>query len=177
MESLILKPIDTPKGIFLKILYWYSKISFGKVIAPIKIIYSRAPKLIAVAQSLEKAEKSLSLSSKLVSLIKAFVSPKNECAFCNDIAIAMAVKKKIGKDLFKDLEFFSESPHYLESEKIALQYISEILENKRASDSTIEKMKLHFNEKEIVEITWVYAMEVYYNSMGKPFGLTSDGLS
>lgn len=177
MESLFLKPMDKPNGLFLKIVYWYSKIRFGKVIAPIKIIYSRAPKLIGVAQILEKTEKSLSIHSKLVSLIKAFVSLKNDCAFCNDLAIAMAVKKKIGKDLFNDLEFFAESPHYLESEKIALQYISEILENKKASDTTIEKMKIHFNEREIVEITWVHAMEVYYNSMGKPLGLTSDGLA
>ena len=177
MKSPRLEPIEKPRGLLLKIAYWYSTKAFGKPIAPLKIIYSRSPGLMGVAQSLYKAEKGLAINKKLVSLIKAFVSLKNGCAFCNDLAMAMAVKEKIGKEYFLDLETFMNSSHYSPAEKSTLQYVSEILINKKTSDSTFESLKKYFNEREIVEITWVYAMEVYYNSMGLPLGLTSDRLS
>ena len=43
-------------------------------------------------------------------------------------------------------------------------------------DETFETLRSHYNEQEIVEITWVNALENYYNLISIPLGLESDGL-
>jgi len=44
------------------------------------------------------------------------------------------------------------------------------------SDATFAELQRHFNEREIVEITWLNALENYYNLINLPLGIESDGL-
>ena len=41
--------------------------------------------------------------------------------------------------------------------------------------ATFEALRRHFSEREIVEITWVNAVENYYNLINLPLGIESDG--
>ena len=43
-------------------------------------------------------------------------------------------------------------------------------------DATFERLRKHFNEREIVEITWVNALANYYNLINVPLELEADGL-
>ncbi len=44
------------------------------------------------------------------------------------------------------------------------------------SDETFENLSRHFDEREIVEITWINAFENYYNLISIPLEIESDGL-
>ena len=63
-----------------------------------------------------------------------------------------------------------------ERERAALAYTEEATRHKRVSDATFETLRNHFNEREIVEITWVNALENYYNLINLPLEIESDGL-
>ena len=99
----------------------------------------------------------------------------NGCAFCKDIGLAQAVQKRLGTEKFRDLERFQESAAFTNREKAALAFVEEA-NAKRVADSTFTILRHHFNETEIVEITWVQAAEAYYNAMSIPLGIESDGL-
>src|SRR5712691_248699 len=60
-------------------------------------------------------------------------------------------------------------------ESAALAYVEEVTRNKRASDATFETLRKHFSEREIVEITWLNAIENYYNLINIPLEIESDG--
>jgi alkylhydroperoxidase family enzyme len=60
-------------------------------------------------------------------------------------------------------------------ERAALAYAEEATRHKRVSDATFEALRQHFSEREIVEITWVNAVENYYNLINLPLEIKSDG--
>ena len=48
-------------------------------------------------------------------------------------------------------------------------------EIQKFSDTTFESLRKHFREWEIVEITWLNAVENYYNLINLPLEIESDG--
>ena len=52
-----LEAIERPRGLMLKLAYWYSRRQFGKVIAPLKVLYAGSPGImrrsLALAQAVE----------------------------------------------------------------------------------------------------------------------------
>jgi alkylhydroperoxidase family enzyme len=51
----------------------------------------------------------------------------------------------------------------------------EITRHRHVSDATFETLRKNFNEREIVEITWINAIENYYNLISIPLEIGSDG--
>jgi alkylhydroperoxidase family enzyme len=73
------------------------------------------------------------------------------------------------------LSEYRTSPLFSGRERAALAYVEEATRNKRVSDATFEELRKHFNEREIVEITWLNAVENYYNLINIPLEIESDG--
>jgi alkylhydroperoxidase family enzyme len=48
--------------------------------------------------------------------------------------------------------------------------------SKRVDDATFAELRRHFDERAIVEITWLAAVENYFNLINLPLGIESDGL-
>src|SRR5689334_2247561 len=96
-----LEAIENPSNPWLKMAYWVSKKQFGKVLSPLKVIYSRKLPLLQFAMKIAKfEEKQNSLAPELRLLIKIAAATENGCTFCQDIALAQAVKGKIGTEKF-----------------------------------------------------------------------------
>ena len=172
-----LDPIEKPNGIMLRLAYWASKRRLGKVMSPMKVIYARIPEVLKVSYDLATfEEKKIQLDPALKLLVKSIAAQINQCGFCMDIAEAMAVQQHIGLDKFHALMDYRSDPRFTERERAALSYAEEATRNKHVSDATFENLRKHFNEREIVEITWVNALENYYNLISIPLGLESDGL-
>lgn len=150
---------------------------FGKVIAPLKVVYARSLPTFLTSVSIYITESRLSLDSEFKLLVRSFVSELNECSFCNDIATYMAEKQKVASGKLDNLLFFRESSYFSLQEKALLSYVEEITTTKTTTDATFAELRRYFSEKEIVEITWMCASENYYNLLAKPMGLTSDQLA
>lgn len=179
MENMRLKPIENPSNIFLKIAFWWSKREFGKVIMPFKIIYSRKPKLMWLANKIYQfQEKEVSLAPSLQLLIQTQTSFLNGCSFCNDILLAQAVKKKLGTEKFAALgaDKNENTDVFTEKERAVVAFVNEYAKNRRVSDETFGKLQMLFSENEIVEIIALHAFEQYFNAFAVPLEIESDGL-
>ena len=71
---------------------------------------------------------------------------------------------------FRDSDLFSDR------EKAALAWTEEVTRHRNASDATFAELRKHFDERAIVELTWLNAVGNYYNLMAVPLGIESDGL-
>ncbi len=140
-----LKPIEHPKSIKLKLIYWLTKRFVGKVVTPLKVHYARFPKYMGLSNKMRSTEKKFTIDPKLNHLIKVYVSVINGCGFCTDIAKAMAQKEKQDPHIFDDLLRFEDSDRFTESEKAALAYVKEATLNKRVEDSTFERFQQYFS--------------------------------
>lgn len=172
-----LEPLERPPNLLMRIAYWISRRRFGRVISPLSVIYARVPYLARLGNGLAiAAEKKTVLDPGLRLLIQAQTSAHNGCGFCLDMKHAEAVRHELGLEKFEALAEFETSPLFDERERVALRYAAEVTKHKRVDDALFEDLRKHFSEREIVEITFVNALENFHNSLAVPLGLESDGL-
>ncbi|NUM52114.1 MAG: carboxymuconolactone decarboxylase family protein [Candidatus Hydrogenedentes bacterium] len=172
-----LAPIEQPKTLMLRLAYWMTRRAYGRVITPLKVVYARMPKSLGMSRAIVNfAQNGLRLDKGLVALINTHVASINGCGFCVDIAQAHSVFAHVPPEKMRALPNYATSELYTERERAALAYVEEVTKTKNVSDETFAELKMHFSEEEIVEITWVNAMENYYNLINRPLGIESDGL-
>jgi len=172
-----IEPIEKPKGLKMKLAYWYCRKKLGKVIAPLSVVYTRVPSIMKAGMAISGfVEKGLSIDPELQFLLQTHTAQMNHCAFCVDIGRAIALRGNIGVDRVNELERFETSALFSEKEKAALRYVDEVTRTRNACDETFAELKKHFTEAEIVEITLLNAIEHYFNLVNLPLEIESDGL-
>lgn len=170
-----LEPIENPTSPFLKLLYYFSRWRVGKVIAPLKVIYSRMPIPFAIwMNKMLSMEKKLPLSDELRLLIRIHVAQLNTCNFCIDISKAEAFKNFKNATKFFHLFEFETASLFSENERLALRLATEIT-NKKVTDQTFEQVKKMFSDEEITAISWMVTSEHVFNLMNLTFNIESDG--
>lgn len=175
-ESPRLSAIDKPKSFVMKVAYWMSRRMFGTVISPMRYLYSRSSAAFWVSIRIWRSEKKVRLPEATMRMIQYYTSHLNDCPFCEDISQAMS--EKAGLELAEWTEYlhFEGSDRFSPKEKSLLAYLEAVNTTLTASDEVFAELKRHWTDEEIVEITWVNAVENYYNLMARPLGLQSDGL-
>jgi alkylhydroperoxidase family enzyme len=172
-----LTPIEKPRDLMTRIAYWMTKRQLGTVMTPMKVVYARVPRLLRIAYAEAKLiEGGMSVDPVVNVLVRTWVAMVNECSFCVDIAKASAIQRHMPMEKFEALPEYRTSPLFSERERAALAYVEEATRHKRVADATFEELRRHFNEREIVEITWLNALENYYNLINLPLEIGADGL-
>lgn len=170
-----LAPIEAPSGLFMRLLYRFSTMKLGKVVMPLKVIYSRLPLSFGMwTNKMLSLEKKLPLSEELRLMIRIYIAQINTCHFCIDIAQAEAMKRFKNKEKFFHLHERDTSNLYTESEKVALRFAKEV-NNRAVTDETFAAIKKSFSEEQIVAIGWIVTSENVYNIMNTAFNIESDG--
>jgi AhpD family alkylhydroperoxidase len=174
-----LEAIENPSNPLMKIAYWFSRKQFGKVMTPLKVIYSRKFSLLQFAMKIAKfEEKQNSLAPDLRLLIKIAAATENGCSFCQDIALAQAVKGKIGTEKFVALVSGDREKQaaFTEKERAVLNVIWQYAAERKVSDENFAALRKHFSETQIIEILALNAFEQFYNALTIPLEIESDGL-
>lgn len=172
-----LEPVEKPKGFMLRLAYWGMRRQFGKVMTPASVVLARMPGSLKVTGAIGKFEmKRIRLDQEVHYLVAAHTAQINRCGFCTDFARWMFVRAHFGMEKFDALPEYRTSPLFTDRERAALAYAEEATRNKHVSDATFEELRRHFNDREIVEITWVNAAENYNNLLNAPLEIGSDGL-
>lgn len=171
-----LQPVEKPKRLMMRIAYFMARRRFGKVMTPMKVVLARMPGSERFSWHITKFElKKLHLPHDLHFMLGVFVSEINGCSFCADLGRSMVLRERMGLEKFNALKDYWISPLFSATERAALAYVEEATRNKKVSDKTFEELRKHFNDQEIVEITWINALENYYNLLNVPLEIESDG--
>src|SRR5437867_6811682 len=171
-------PIEKPAGLVTRLACWMSKRQLGKVMTPMKVVFARIPGTIFSEYSLVRVLEGnkLKVDPGLRLLVQTHVATLNGCAFCVDIGRAAAMYKHTPLEKVEALADYRTNPLFTERERAALAYVEEATRHKRVSDPTFASLRRHFDEREIVEITWLCAVENYFNLINLPLEIESDGL-
>lgn len=172
-----LTPIETPRGLLLRLMYRATRHQFGKAIMPFKVIFARLPSaLLAQLGIYWGLGRKLPIDAELELLLQSHTATLNGCAFCVDIGRAMATYRGGTLDKLDALAEYRTSPHFTAAERAALAYVEEATRTRHVADTTFAELARHFDERQIVAITWVNAVENYFNLLTGPLGIGSDGL-
>lgn len=104
-------------------------------------------------------------------LVQIYASQLNGCAFCVDIHSKEAKISGERELRIYHVPVWRESPLFTEQEKAALEWTRAVtqLSAESVSDALFEKMKRHFTEKEISDLTMQVAFINLFNRIAVPF--------
>lgn len=171
-----LTAIEEPRGLGVRFAYWLLRRKLGKVITPWKVVFARLPHAIPMQLGLYWAMERLPLDPELQLLVQMQTARANGCAFCIDIGRAIALQR--GRDLAKldAVADFRTDARFTDRERAALAYVDEATRRRAVADDTFATLRRHFDDREIAAITWINAVENYFNMINVPLQIEADGL-
>jgi alkylhydroperoxidase family enzyme len=171
-----LPPIE-PRGVMMKLAYYFTRQQFGKVLTPLKVHSARLPPAFGLFYSkISQLDKKLLLPPETVLLIREQVAHINVCLFCMDIARSFTIKASMNEAKFDALGQYRTSPLFTDAERAALDYVTELTKDKKANPDTFDRLAGYYSEREICEIVWVVASEHLYNMTNIGLNIHSDML-
>jgi len=172
-----LPPIDHPAGLFMKLAYFFTERSFGKVMTPLKVHSARLPAAFGLFYTkIGKLDAKLTLSHETVLLLREQVARLNVCLFCIDINRLFVIRQSMNEAKFDALAGYRTSPLFSGAERAALDYVTELTRDRKASPETFDRLREFWSEREICEIVWLVASEHVYNMTNIGLNIHSDML-
>jgi alkylhydroperoxidase family enzyme len=173
-----LPPIEKPRGLRLKLIYFFSRRQAGRVITPISTFAARMPfPFMSFYGKLNRLDKKLQLPQPTAVLLREQVASLNTCLFCMDAARWYATRDSAdNRARFDALPGYRTSPLFTEAERAALDYATELTAGKKAEPATFARLAGHYTEREICDIVWLVASEHLNNMTNIGLNIGSDGL-
>ncbi|PSR57442.1 carboxymuconolactone decarboxylase family protein [Adhaeribacter arboris] len=172
-----LKPIEKPNSLGMKLVYFFTKRQFGKVITPLKVYSARMPIAFGMwGGKIAELDKKLILSEETTLLIREWVARLNICLFCMDAGRYSLMKKNMSEAKFDALEEYPTSPLFTEAERAALDYATELTRHKKVPPETFARLQNFYSEREICEIIYLIVSEHVYNLTNIGLNIHSDML-
>lgn len=172
-----LAPIEKPKGLVKKLVYYFARREFGKVPTPLKVHSARLPNAFGIFYGkISQLDKKLILPAETAMLVREHVARINVCLFCIDIGRYFSIKASMNQVKFDMLEEYKTSALFSDKERAMLDYVTELVKYKQVNPETFAKMATYYNEREICEIVWLCASEHVYNITNIGLNIHSDML-
>lgn len=172
-----LSPIEKPRGAIMKLVYAMTRRQFGKVLTPIKVFSARMPAAFGqFAGSIAKLDQKLTLPKETAMLVREQTARINVCTFCIDIGRWFTINSSMDQAKFDALDEYRTNPVFSEKERAMLDYVTELVRDKKVDRATFDRLARHFTEREICEIVFLVATEHVYNMTNIGLNIHSDML-
>jgi alkylhydroperoxidase family enzyme len=95
-----------------------------------------------------------------------------------DIRHAGGVKNGVPAEVLADIGRYRESPHFTARERVALEFCERITrDDLEVSDGCRARLREHFSEAEVVELTFIIGYQTFASKFAKAFRLEPQGFS
>jgi alkylhydroperoxidase family enzyme len=85
-------------------------------------------------------------------------------------------KASVAVEKLNELPEYDASSRFDERERAALDFVTEVTQNKACSTETFAELRRQFSETEICELTWLVASEHLYNINNVALNIGSAGM-
>ena len=162
---------------YVRLIFRLQRRNYGETLEPSRL-WGRTPRVFLALSALYGAldRKSSPLPPGLRSLVQVRVSQINGCSFCTDINSASGVKRGIAPEKLLALQISRDSPLFTAQEKAALQHAEMMTGNLPGDrEATIARLREHFGDDEIVELTALIAFQNLSSKFNAALGVPSQG--
>ncbi|MCF7852516.1 MAG: carboxymuconolactone decarboxylase family protein [Simkaniaceae bacterium] len=146
---------------YLKLLFYLQKKKYGAILEPV-LLWGRTPRVFLGFLLMQKSlnRKNSPLPPDLRALVTIRISQINQCAFCIDMNSSLLLQRGGREEQILNLSLFQQSSLFTESEKVALEYAEVVTQSpNKVNDELFQKLKAHFEEDAIVELTALIAFQ------------------
>jgi AhpD family alkylhydroperoxidase len=162
---------------YLRPFFWNQRRKYGQVLKP-ALLWARSPPLFLGVALLYGAfiRRRSPLAPLLRSLVIVRVSQINWCKFCVDLNSMTLARLAASYGKVEELARWRDSAVFNESERAALDYAEAMtLSDRRVTDKIMEKLKEHFDEDAIVELTGLIAFQNLSSKFNSALDVPSQG--
>lgn len=142
------------------------------------LLWARAPQLflgVAVLYGMID-RRSSPIDPALRSLITVRVSQINHCSFCVDLNSATLIRRGANPEKVEALPVWRESGLFNDRERAALDYAEAMtISQSGVDDAMMERLRLHFEDDAIVELTGLVAFQNLSSKFNAALGVPAQG--
>ena len=139
---------------------WYTRRSYGRDTEIAGVMAHSLPDLLGYGTFEFLHERRRSTDEKLLALAGTKAACLIGCQFCIDIGSHISREAGVTEDQLRNLHSYRESPAFSAEERLVLEYAEEMCQIPVAiSDELFARLREHFDEEQIVELTASIAIE------------------
>lgn len=171
-------PLDPPKGLFGRLITWYSRRTYGEVLEPGVAMAHNRKVLMACLGFERKVAKFDALDQTLKTLATIAAAARIECSWCLDFGYYEGHHRQIESAKLRDVRQWRDSNAYTETERRVLEYAEAMTATPPAvSDELADTLRTELGLKAFVELTHMVALENLRSRFNATMGLASQGFS
>jgi uncharacterized peroxidase-related enzyme len=162
---------------YLQPFFWNQRRKYGEVLQA-ALLWARAPKLFTAVAMLYGMidRRSSPIDAALRSLVTVRVSQINTCSFCVDLNSATLLKRGVSLEKVEALETWRQSNLFDQREQAVLDYAEAMTRSDlKVSDEQVERLRSHFDNDGIVELTGLIAFQNMSSKFNSALGVPAQG--
>jgi AhpD family alkylhydroperoxidase len=165
-------------GPLLRMIYRASRRKIGRDVDPVAV-YAHAPGLLVGYGAFEQATaRQGRVEERLKALAELKAAAIVSCEFCCDIGSALARETGVSEAQLLALPHYRDSEEFDELERLVLDYATAMSRSPAGvSDELFAALREHFDERQLVELTNVIALENMRARFNSAFDMTPAGFS
>jgi AhpD family alkylhydroperoxidase len=165
-------------GLLVRLAYRMTRRQLGRMVDPVAV-YAHAPSLLTGYGLFEQATlKQRRVEERLKALAELKAAAMVSCEFCVDIGSSLGRQAGITEQQLLALPRHSDSDAFDERERLVLDYATAMSSTPaRVSDELFAALREHFDERQMVELTNVIALENMRARFNCAFDMTPAGFS
>ncbi|GIL06439.1 MAG: transposase [Betaproteobacteria bacterium] len=175
MRIPIKSPAEAPW--YLRPFFWNQRRKYGAALDS-ALLWARSPPLFLGVATLYGMidRRSSPIEAALRSLLTVRVSQINHCPFCIDLNSATLMKRGASPDKVQALDRWRDSELFDARERAALEYAEAVTDPRRGvDDALIARVKRHFDDDAIVELTGLIAFQNLSSKFNSALGVAPQG--
>ena len=173
----IATPAETHYPWYLRALFAVQRWRYGKELEPARL-WGRTPGVFLAMTATNRAlnRRSSPLNPSLRSLVQVRVSQINWCAHCIDLNSSVGLERGLSEEKLNALPRYAETALFDEREKAALDYAEAVTDSNRRTDpALIARLREHFSDDEIIELTALIAFQNMSSKFNAALGVEAQG--
>ncbi|MDQ3571268.1 MAG: carboxymuconolactone decarboxylase family protein [Actinomycetota bacterium] len=169
---------DSSRSLLARISFFESRRRFGQVMDPLRV-YAHHP-LVMTGYALHEmaAERATLVPARLKALAEMRAAMLPGCEWCCDFGSSLANANDITEEDMQALSLYASNGHFSELETLVLDYATGISRTPvDVTDEQFARLREHFDEAQLVELTDIIALENYRARFNWAFGIGSQGFA
>jgi AhpD family alkylhydroperoxidase len=162
----------------VRLVYRLSRRQLGRDVDPVSV-YAHLPRLLIGYGMFEQAtSKQHRVEERLKALAETKAAAVVNCEFCCDIASSIAREAGVTEQQLIAMPRYRESEEFTALERLVLDYATAMSRTPTTvTDELFGAMREHFDERQLVELTNVIALENMRARFNSAFDMTPAGFS
>jgi alkylhydroperoxidase family enzyme len=161
-----------------KLSYRQARRSMGRVPEPFEITAHHRKLFLGYGGFELAIERAHEVDERLKVLGEMKAAMMAGCEWCIDIGAFISYRAGVTERQLRELPNYRESDAFSELEKLVIEYAEAMTSTPvRVSDELFARLREHFDEKQLVELTAVIAVENYRARFNWAFGMQPQGFT